>query len=68
MIIVPIDSLSPAALEGAVEAFILREGTDYGHADMSLHDKREQVLAQLRSGHAQLVYLPEEEYIDIQPV
>lgn len=68
MIVVPIDSLSADALAGVIDAFILREGTDYGERETSFDAKRQQVLRQLQSGRARLVYYPEEEHIDIEPV
>jgi uncharacterized protein len=53
---VPFSALSAEALLGVVDDFVLREGTEYGAADVSLERKREQVLAQLRSGEAQIVF------------
>jgi uncharacterized protein YheU (UPF0270 family) len=53
---VPFTALSPEALLGVVDDYVLREGTEYGAADVSLERKREQVLAQLRSGDAQIVF------------
>ncbi len=43
MVMIPTESLSPEALRGIVEAFVLREGTDYGHRDFSLDEKCEAV-------------------------
>ena len=31
---VPPEALSPLALRGAIESFVLREGTDYGERDV----------------------------------
>ena len=64
-VLIPMDQLSPPALLGVVDAFILREGTDYGQTDSSLEEKRSKVLAQLQSGEARIVYHPENEHIDI---
>ena len=65
MITVPLDQLSEIALLGVVDAFILREGTDYGHQDYTLDEKRRRVIAMLRKGDAEICYYPENEHIDI---
>jgi hypothetical protein len=40
---------------------VLREGTDYGHADIDIDTKRRQVRAQLESGHAVITFDPDTE-------
>lgn len=55
---VPHDALSPAALRGLVEAFVLREGTDYGEVEFSLADKVEHVMRQLERGEAEVMFDP----------
>ena len=57
-ITVPIDQLSEPALLGVLDAFILREGTDYGHQDYTLDEKRQRVMAMLRKGDAEICYYP----------
>ena len=57
--------LSPEALRGVIESFVLREGTEYGDRDVSLDDKVIQVTRQLRRGEAQIVFDPGSESIDI---
>ena len=54
--IIPHRRLSPAALRGVVEAFITREGTDYGLHEVPLATKVAQVRPQLDAGTAVLVY------------
>jgi len=54
-------SLSPAALTGLVEAFVLQEGTDYGHSEYSLDEKVASVRAQLSSGKAYISFDPDTE-------
>lgn len=49
-------NLSAEALRGLVEEFVSREGTDYGHADRSLESKVADVLRQLESGEARIVF------------
>jgi uncharacterized protein YheU (UPF0270 family) len=53
------DQLSAEALSGLVEEFVTRDGTDYGVAEASVDEKVAQVIAQLRSGEARLVFDPE---------
>lgn len=57
--------LNPSTLERIIESFVLREGTDYGHSDVSLSKKVAQVKAQLDRGKAILVYNPDDESISI---
>jgi uncharacterized protein YheU (UPF0270 family) len=54
--IIPHRLLSPDALRGVIEAFVTREGTDYGIHDVPLATKVEQVRHQLDVGTAVLVY------------
>ena len=62
---IPIDQLEAETLRNIAEAFVLREGTDYGIEETSLPDKVEQVLLQLKSGEAVLVYSELHESVDI---
>ncbi len=64
-VVVPLGELSPAALRGLVESFVLREGTDYGTRDVSLEDKVAQVLRQLERGEARIMFDPASESITI---
>lgn len=66
MVIIPVQSLSEQALEGIIDAYILREGTDYGPVEISLAQKRASVRKQLASGAAQICFYPDDEHIDIQ--
>lgn len=62
---IPYTELSEAALRGVLEAFVLREGTEYGERDFSLDQKVAQVTRQLQRGEAQIVFDPGSESIDI---
>jgi len=62
---VPHTELSPDALRGVVESFVLREGTDYGERELSLESKLAHVYRQLERGEAQIVFDPNTETIDI---
>lgn len=53
---VPWDRLSPAALKGVIEEFVTREGTDYGHEDVSLADKVGEVREQLERGDVVVLF------------
>lgn len=68
MLVISPSDLSADALQGVIDAFVLREGTDYGEHELSLDEKRAEVLAQLERGTAQICYYPETEHIDIQLV
>lgn len=68
MVRIPARTLSPEALEGIVEAFVLREGTDYGHRDFSLAEKCRSVKRQLEQGEAEIWFDPETGSTDIRVV
>jgi uncharacterized protein YheU (UPF0270 family) len=57
--------LSPEALRGVLEAFVLREGTDYGEREYSLQEKVGHVLRQLERGEAHIVFDPNTESVQI---
>ena len=48
-----------------MDAFILREGTDYGHEEITIDQKRSRVLSMLQSGKAEIVFYQESDHIDI---
>ncbi len=60
-VVVPLDALSREALFGLVDAFVLQEGTDYGHVEPTLEAKRAEVLEQLERGDVVIVYDPASE-------
>lgn len=62
---IPPESLSPEALQGVIDDFILREGTDYGLSEASLDKKRQDVLRQLEKGKAKIVFDTESESITL---
>ena len=64
---IPHGLLSPDALRGVIEAFITREGTDYGMQDVPLATKVSQVQHQLDAGTAVLVYDEASDSCTIQP-
>ena len=64
-IVVPHTELSADALNGVIQSFVLREGTDYGERDVSFEAKVSQVLRQLERREAEIVYDQNTESIDI---
>ncbi len=66
-ITIPHQQLSPEALRGVIEAFVTREGTDYGLQDVSLATKVLQVQHQLDARTAVIVYDETMESCTIQP-
>jgi hypothetical protein len=65
--IIPITDLTEATLFSIIEGFVLREGTEYGEADVSLANKVQQVFAQLTLGDVLLVYSELHETVNIIP-
>jgi uncharacterized protein YheU (UPF0270 family) len=57
-VVVPYEALSPEAIQGLLEEYVSREGTDYGHATFSLAAKVAAVRRQLETGRAVIVYDP----------
>jgi uncharacterized protein YheU (UPF0270 family) len=64
---IPWRELSPETLRGLIEAFVSREGTDYGRIERELDHKVEDVLGQLRRGEARVLFDPETETTNIVP-
>ena len=54
--IIPHRLLSAETLRGVIEAFVTREGTDYGMQEVPLATKVRQVQHQLDAGTAAIVY------------
>jgi uncharacterized protein YheU (UPF0270 family) len=64
-IVVPHSELSPDALTGLIESFVLREGTDYGEHDVPFETKVMQVRRQLERREAEIVFDPNTESVGI---
>ncbi|HLA74139.1 MAG TPA: YheU family protein [Steroidobacteraceae bacterium] len=64
-IVVPHTELSADALQGVIESFVLREGTDYGERDVPFETKVMQVRRQLERREAEIVYDQNTESIGI---
>lgn len=63
--LIPYQQLAPTTLEALIEAFVLREGTDYGDAELSLADKVALVLRQIQQGDVVICYSEQEETVDL---
>ncbi|NLD81993.1 MAG: YheU family protein [Smithella sp.] len=63
--IIPVNKLSAKALQGVIEEFISRSGTDYGAMEADPETKFRQVRAKLKSGSAVLVFDDETETTNI---
>lgn len=61
MIAIPINELSAEALQGVLEEFVNREGTDYGELELSLAQKTQQLKRQWQRGDIVLVFDSESE-------
>jgi uncharacterized protein YheU (UPF0270 family) len=62
---VPYTQLSSEALQGVIESFVLREGTEYGEREFTLAEKRLHVMHQLERGEAQIMFDPQSQSVDI---
>jgi uncharacterized protein YheU (UPF0270 family) len=67
VMIVPWQQIDSETLDNLLEAFVLREGTDYGEHEHLLAQKVEDVRRQLVSGEALLVWSELHETINIMP-
>ncbi|MBU1617862.1 MAG: YheU family protein [Gammaproteobacteria bacterium] len=65
MLLIPYQELSADTLDGLIEAFVLREGTEYGEQDISLSDKVAQVKHQLQADQLVILYSELHESVDI---
>ena len=68
MITIPAGQLSDEALQGLIEEFVLREGTEYGAVDVALAAKCAAVRRALQRGEAVITYDPEADTTSIVSV
>ncbi|MFH2120201.1 MAG: YheU family protein [Pseudomonadota bacterium] len=54
--VIPVNKLSPEALQGVIEEFISRDGTDYGEIEASRETNYGQVKYKLENGLAVLIF------------
>ena len=65
--IVPYDQISEDALQGLIEEFITRDGTDYGFEEVPLSTKVEQVKLLLKRREVVVVFDPAYESVTLLP-
>jgi uncharacterized protein YheU (UPF0270 family) len=65
LVVVPIDRLSREALDGLIEEFVTRDGTDYGEREDTLEEKKNAVIRQLERGEIVIVFDSESETANI---
>lgn len=65
--IIPIDRLNKDVLQGIVESFISREGTDYGSIELSLAEKVENLIQQVEAGTVVVVYDESTQSVNLLP-
>ncbi|MFZ4832581.1 YheU family protein [Rouxiella sp. Mn2063] len=65
--IIPWKELDAETLNNVIEAFVLREGTDYGEQERSLEQKVADVIRQLKSSDVVLVWSELHETLNIMP-
>jgi uncharacterized protein YheU (UPF0270 family) len=62
---IPVNKLSPEALQGVINEFISRDGTDYGEMEISPETNFRQVKDKLETGSAVLIFDDENETTNI---
>jgi uncharacterized protein YheU (UPF0270 family) len=65
---IPYAEIPEKTLGRMIEAFVLREGTDYGEQEFSLDQKVSHVLSQLERGEVGVIFDSKEETFDIRKV
>jgi uncharacterized protein YheU (UPF0270 family) len=64
---IPPARLSQAALDGLIEEFVTRDGTDYGPHEHSLEEKKSALARQLERGEVVIVFDAQSETCNIVP-
>ncbi|MBI9086932.1 MAG: YheU family protein [Desulfobacterales bacterium] len=54
--VVPPDRLSPQALQGLIEEYVSRDGTDTGYTKLGIEERVAQVMRQIRKGTSMIVF------------
>jgi uncharacterized protein YheU (UPF0270 family) len=62
---IPQDAISADALDGLIEEFVTRDGTDYGFEERSLREKKSAVMTQISRGDAVIVFDPDTESCNV---
>ena len=64
---IPYQKIPNEILINMIREFIMREGTDYTHRDISIEEKIEQVLKQIKDGRVVITFDAETESFTIIP-
>ncbi len=64
---VPHAALSTEALQGLLESFVLREGTDYGEVELSFEEKVARLREAVERGEAKIIFDPDTESVTVLP-
>jgi uncharacterized protein YheU (UPF0270 family) len=62
---IPVSRLSRDAIDGLIEEFVTRDGTDYGEREQTMEEKKRAVARQLERGEVVIVFDPESETCNI---
>ncbi len=65
-VVVPPEALAAELRRAVIEAFVLREGTEYGEREFTLEEKVQHVEGQLLKGLVQIVFDPNTQSIDLR--
>lgn len=65
MMQIPYQQLPKDTLIALIEAFVLREGTDYGEQEVSLEKKVNDIFLQIQSTELVILFNPEDESFNI---
>ena len=63
--IIPPNSLSVDTLEGILQEFCSRDGTDYGERELSLNEKVDELKPKILSGEVLIVFNEAEESVNL---
>lgn len=66
-VLIPVEALSDDVLDGIIDNFILRYGTDYGATEVSYESRVAQVKRQIKSGHVKIYFDPNTETVTLLP-
>ena len=64
---IPYQKIPHELLINMIREFVMREGTDYTHRDISIEEKIEQVLKQIKQGRVVISFDAETESFTILP-
>ena len=53
---IPYEQLNSSTLQALIEEFVTRNGTDYGENEVTMEEKVDQVMVQLKTGKSVIVF------------